>query len=202
MVSSPKWRFARKFQSVPEGATKTPTGSFHRRSGGRPVFDSPWSRDNQLQRRNREIAKHIKAYILRHITAPCSSSLPRRSGKSFAISTNYPVWVGGAGESGIEDGKSGDTAGRSGACFTRTGAFGSSCFDNDAGRRIAAHHGGPARGSSRKPRQSSLAAVRSAFRADLPAIPPNIGLFADSKIARGLLHSRAAFGIALRVAGE
>jgi hypothetical protein len=28
------------------------------------------------------------------------------------------------------------------------------------------------------------------------------GYSADSKIARGLLHSRAAFGIALRVAGE
>ena len=26
---------------------------------------------------------------------------------------NYPVWVGGAGESEIEDGKSGDTVGRS-----------------------------------------------------------------------------------------
>ena len=28
------------------------------------------------------------------------------------------------------------------------------------------------------------------------------GCSADSKIARGLLHSRAAFGIALRIAGE
>jgi hypothetical protein len=35
-----------------------------------------------------------------------------------------------------------------------------------------------------------------------PAIPPISGYSSDSKIARGLLHSRAAFGIALRVAGE
>jgi hypothetical protein len=115
---------------------------------------------------------------------------------------NDPVGIGGAGESGIEDGKSGDTAGRSGACFTGPGAFGSGCFDDDAGRRIAAQHVGPARGVPGRPRQRSLAAVRSSFRADLAAIPPISGYSADLKIARGLLHSRAAFGIALRIAGE
>ena len=32
--------------------------------------------------------------------------------------------------------------------------------------------------------------------------PQYLPISADSKIARGLLHSKAAFGIALRVAGE
>jgi hypothetical protein len=47
----------------------------------------------------------------RHITAPCSNSLPPQVWKIVRDFNTYPVWVGGAGESAIEDGKSGDAVG-------------------------------------------------------------------------------------------
>ena len=58
----------------------------------------------------------------RHITAPCSNSLPRKVWKIVRDFNNYPVRVGGAGESAIEDG---DRA------FVEWWAP----FDCDAGRR-------------------------------------------------------------------
>jgi hypothetical protein len=115
---------------------------------------------------------------------------------------NDPVGVGGAGESGIEDGKSGDIAGRSGACFIGTGAFGSGCFDDDAGRRIAAQHVGPAHGVPGNRVRAAWRPFAARFGLIYPQYLRISGYSANSKIARGLLHSRAAFGIARRVAGE
>ena len=68
---------------------------------------SPWSRDVQLQPSDREMAKGYS----RHITAPRSNSLPPQVWKIVRDFNTYPVWVGGAGESAIEDGKSGDAVG-------------------------------------------------------------------------------------------
>src|SRR5712692_2583662 len=43
---------------------------------------------------------------------------------------NYPVWVGGAGESEIEDGKSGDTVGAVRSVLYRAGTSGNGCWRN------------------------------------------------------------------------
>ena len=52
-----------------------------------------------------------------------------QSGKSFAISTIITVWVGGAGESGIEDGKIRRYGRRRPeTCSIRSGASGSGCW--------------------------------------------------------------------------
>ena len=69
--------------------------------------------------------------------------------------------------------------------------------------RIAAQHDGQPPG--RVPEGRDRAAGRP-FAVRFGLIYPQYlsisGYSADSKIARGLLHSGAAFGIALRVAGE
>jgi hypothetical protein len=176
---------------------------------------------------------------------------------------NYPVWVGGAGESRIEDAKTGDTVGavRSvlyqerrirqrllalsdveraqtyefcGVASLPVTDFQATLrvtpivdgdrafvewwatFDCDAARHdeltgaLRTSFGKMARIAAHNARQFTLRVPPgarhnrrlAAFWADFPGLPRISGYLADSRGRARLLHSRAAFGIALPVAGE
>jgi hypothetical protein len=173
--------------------------------------------------------RHIKAYY----NTVFEQSAPQ-VWKIVRDFNTYPVWVGGAGESAIEDGKSGDAVG---GCQERAlpGPAHSAAAAGAIRRQAVANLRILWRGDTGR-RDELTGTLRSSFgkwleslrgtMANLPAGFPEArdrragrafaarfgliypqylpisGYSADSEIARGLLHSRAAFGIALRVAGE
>src|SRR5712691_2774739 len=132
--------------------------------------------------------------ILRHITAPCSNSLPHRSGKSFAISTTIRSGWKAPARASLRILRRGDTGRRD----EQTGTF----LVRQMARIAAQHDGQPPRRVPGSPDREAGRAFAARFGLIYPQYLPISGYSADSKIARGLLHSRAAFGIALRVAGE
>src|SRR5216684_1350445 len=130
---------------------------------------------------------------------------------------NYPIWVGGAGESKIEDGKSGDTVGAVRRVLyqdrhIRQRLLAQSDVERSQIYEFCGAASLPVTGFQATLRITPIvdgdrafiewsATVRRPFRADLPTIAPISGDWAGSKATRSLLHSRCAFGIALPVAG-
>jgi hypothetical protein len=99
---SPKWRFGDDFQSAPKGDKGlSGAGSIGDRVGIRLPASHGWE-----HRANKGPPDMTKAYY--------STVFEQKAADIWKIVrdfNNYPVWVGGAGESRIEDGKSGDSVG-------------------------------------------------------------------------------------------
>ena len=227
--SSPKWRFVRKFQSLPVGPRKRQRGHSigDRMAGpcsaahGRVTFSSnagigKWprhikayystvfeqsapgglenrSRFQQLsglggrRRRERDRGRQIRrcrrGCQARALPGPAHSAAAAGAIRRQAVA-NLRIL------------RRGDTGRRDELTGTFRSSFGK-WLESLRGTMANLPAGFP---EARDRRAGRAFAAR--FGLIYPQYLPISGYSADSEIARGLLHSRAAFGIALRVAGE